>query len=308
MKSSLLHQVARSQPIPETTPGIPSGGWLKRALLPAVPFTDPYGLKGRWAQVARAQRTVTKTVTISPPGWEEREENLHIAVLADLHLGSHTDDADRLVRIVRRVNQRKPDMVLLLGDYVNMQPFGGGRIPPAVIAAILQGLRAPLGIHAILGNHDYDYGREQIVGAFRQSGIAVLENASRRIISHKGDFMLFGLADHERGMPSLSSLLGSQEPELPGIIMMHDPAGFAYVPRGPYLTLAGHTHGGQVRLPKIGALINSSEAPIEWTAGHVVERDRHLYVSSGLGTSLMPFRFGCPPEVNFLHLGGAGGL
>ena len=199
-------------------------------------------------------------------------------------------------------------MVLLLGDYVNMQPFGGGRIPPSVIAAILQGLRAPLGIHAVLGNHDYEYGREQVVGAFHQAGISVLENASRRMISHKGDFMLYGLADYDRGTQKLSNLLGRAEPDLPGIIMAHDPANFAYVPRGPYLTVSGHTHGGQIRLPKLGALTSSSAAPLEWTSGHVVDRDRHLYVSNGIGTSLLPFRFGCPPEVNFVHLGGAGGL
>jgi hypothetical protein len=302
-----MGSAARAEHLPKAPIGF-SPGWFKRALMPTVPFSDPYGLKGAWAQFARAQPIAWKTVSLAPPGWDERAENLHIAVLADLHIGSHTDDADRLVKIVATVNRRKPDLVLLLGDYVNMQPLGGGRIPPSVIACILEGLEAPLGIHAVLGNHDYNYGRERIVGAFDAAGIKVLENRSRRIMTHKGDFNLFGLADTSRGVQKLSNLLEDSDSDMPGIIMAHDPASFAYVPRGPYLTVSGHTHGGQIRLPRIGALTNSSKAPLAWSTGHVVERDRHLYVSNGIGTSLIPFRFGCPPEVNFIHLGGAGGL
>ena len=307
MKLISIGPAARAEQLPKPPISF-SPGWFKRRLKPTVPFTDPYGLKGHWAQFARAQETAWKTVSLAPPGWDERAENLHIAVLADLHLGSHTDDADRLVKIVSTINRRKPDLVLLLGDYVNMQPFGGGRIPPSVIAAILEGLEAPLGIHAILGNHDYNYGRERIAGALDAAGIKVLEDQSRLISTHKGDFMLFGLADMRRGASKLSNLLSDADPEMPGIIMAHDPASFARVPQGPYLTIAGHTHGGQIRLPRVGALINSSKAPLKWTSGHVVERERHMYVSSGIGTSLIPFRFGCPPEVNFIHLGGAGGL
>ena len=268
-----------------------------------------FGLKGRWAGIAKAQDMAWKTVTLSPPGWSERTENLHIAVLADLHLGSHTDDTDRLVKIVATINQRKPDMVLLLGDYVNMQPFGGGRIPPSVIAAILEALQTPLGTFAVLGNHDYDYGKDRVAGAFSQAGIQVLENRSRRIISHKGSFMLYGLPDATKGRPNLSNLLGEGEPDANRASSWRTilPAS-SMCPKGPYLTLSGHTHGGQIRLPRIGAVTNSSKAPMKWTSGHVVDRDRHLYVSNGIGTSVVPFRMGCPPEVNFIHLGGAGGL
>lgn len=282
--------------------------WLHRKLAPPVPFEDAYGDKGWWSRFAKAPELAWKTVSLSPPGWAERSHALHIALLADLHLGSHTDDCERLIKIVSKINQRRPDLVLLLGDYVNMQPFGGGRIPPSVIAAILEPLDAPLGIHAVLGNHDYSYGKDRIIGAFGQAGINVLENTSCTIESPKGDFMLFGLPDTSEGRSALPALLRARAKDLPGVIMAHDPAVFATVPEGPYLTVAGHTHGGQIRLPRIGALTNSSAAPMRWTRGHVVEGGRHLYVSSGIGTSFIPLRIGCPPEVNFLHLGGAGGL
>jgi predicted MPP superfamily phosphohydrolase len=77
---------------------------------------------------------------------------------------------------------------------------------------------------------------------------------------------------------------------------MHDPAHFAGVPVGPFLTLAGHTHGGQIRLPGIGVLTNSSAAPMHWTHGLVVEEGRYMIVTAGLGTSGLPLRIGVPPE------------
>jgi predicted MPP superfamily phosphohydrolase len=84
--------------------------------------------------------------------------------------------------------------------------------------------------------------------------------------------------------------------ERPAIVLAHDPFWFAHVPRGPHLTLAGHTHGGQIRLPLLGAFTNASRAPLRWSYGHVAEEGRHLYVTSGIGTSGIPVRIGIPPE------------
>lgn len=307
MKLSAADPTVRREPVPRPRK-VFSPNWLFKRFVPAAPFDDAYGAKGWWTRFATAQDLAWKTVSLSPPGWAERDQNLHIAILADLHLGSHTDDCERLIKIVSKINQRRPDLVLLLGDYVNMQPFGGGRIPPSVIAAILERLDAPLGIHAVLGNHDYSYGKGRISGALGQAGINVMENSASLIECSKGDFMLYGLADASQGRSALPGLLSAQMPGLPGVIMAHDPASFADVPEGPYLTVSGHTHGGQIRLPRFGALTNSSTAPMHWTSGHIVEGDRHLYVSNGIGTSIMPVRIGCPPEVNFVHLGAASGL
>ena len=87
-------------------------------------------------------------------------------------------------------------------------------------------------------------------------------------------------------------------------MLTHDPVWFADVPAGPFLTLAGHTHGGQIRLPGIGVLTNSSHAPLRWTHGLIVEDGRHLYVTAGLGTSGMPLRIGVPPEFAVLDVNG----
>ena len=90
----------------------------------------------------------------------------------------------------------------------------------------------------------------------------------------------------------------------PSIVLAHDPHWFAHVPAGPHLTLAGHTHAGQLRVPFIGALRNASRAPLRWSYGHIVEDGRHLYVTAGLGTSPLPLRIGAPPEYALIDVGG----
>ena len=92
-------------------------------------------------------------------------------------------------------------------------------------------------------------------------------------------------------------------------MLAHDPAAFALVPEGiTCLMLCGHTHGGQIRIPLLGPIINMSDAPLRWTYGHVVIDNRHLYVTSGIGTSLLPFRIGVPPEIALIELDGAEAL
>ena len=93
-------------------------------------------------------------------------------------------------------------------------------------------------------------------------------------------------------------------PAVPTIVLAHDPFWFAHVPAGPYLTLAGHTHGGQIRFTLIGVLRNASRAPLRWSHGHVLEQGRHLYVTAGLGTSAVPLRIGVPPEYAVIDISG----
>jgi predicted MPP superfamily phosphohydrolase len=93
-------------------------------------------------------------------------------------------------------------------------------------------------------------------------------------------------------------------PDRPTIVLAHDPVWFAHVPPGPHLTLAGHTHGGQIRFPGIGIIRNASKAPLRWSHGLIRERGRYLYVTSGLGTSGVPLRWGVPPEFAVLDVTG----
>lgn len=268
------------------------------------PYRDDAGGKGWFERFSRAQPHVVRWLSLSIAGWPRANRPLRIAFLADFHTGSHAGDIARLTAIVREVAAEKPDLVLYGGDYVNTQLIGGGRVPPRAVAAVLAELDAPLGRFAVLGNHDYTYGAGDIVMALEAYGITVLTDESR-VLRHEGhDFDLIGLPDARELRAQGRALLVGLSAERPAIVLAHDPHWFAYVPSGPHLTLAGHTHAGQVRLPFIGALRNASRAPLRWSYGHIVESGRHLYVTSGLGTSAIPLRIGAPPEVAMIEVSG----
>jgi hypothetical protein len=266
------------------------------------PYKDETGRKGWFERFSRAQPHVVRKFALSIAGWPAQP--LRIAFLSDFHLGSHAGDVERLVAIVAEAAAYKPDLVLHGGDFVNMQPFGGGRIPPRTIAPILARLDAPLGRFAVLGNHDYTYGAGEVAEALEANGIALLSDERRALHHHGITIDLIGLPDARRPSAAGRALLSTLPNRNPAIVLAHDPAWFAHVPPGPHLTLAGHTHGGQVRFPLFGALRNASDAPLRWSYGHVVEGGRHLYVTSGIGTSAIPLRIGMPPEYAIIDVSG----
>jgi hypothetical protein len=227
---------------------------------------------------------------------------LRILFASDLHVGSHTEDVERLTRIMTSAAELKPDLLCVGGDYINGMLFGGGRVPPETTAAILGLVKPPLGSFAILGDHDELYGAPAVSSALRDAGLSVLLNETARIVFEEHEITIVGVTPEAARLPEL---LRQTPTEVPRIVLAHDPAAFALLPKGTGdLMLCGHTHGGQIQLPVLGPLINMSEAPLTWTYGHVVEGDRHLYVTSGLGTSLVPLRFGIPPEVVFIEVYG----
>ena len=265
----------------------------------AKPFSDTNGEKGVWASVARAPRHRMVHPRISVEGWPSTPRPLRIVFLSDLHAGSHSDDLERLARILDEAARLQPDIACLGGDYINGMLFGRGRVPPEVIAAKLSLLKPPLGSFAILGDHDELFGADRVARALRGAGLTVLTNEVRPISFEGVGMYLVGLTPDARALPHL---LNSLPPDAPAIVLAHDPAAFARLPRGPYLMLCGHTHGGQIQLPGLGPLVNMSDAPLRWTYGHVAEAGRHLYVTSGLGTSGIPLRLGIPPEIALIEV------
>jgi len=282
----------------------PPGKPLLRALV-RPPYRDTEGRKGWFERFAHAQPHAVRRLDLTIAGWPRTVRPLRVAFLSDFHAGSHTDDVTRIAAIVDEAASFKPDLALYGGDFVNMQMFGGGRLAPGAIAAILTRLDAPLGRFAVLGNHDYVHGADEVRAALERHGIAVLDD-ERRTLRHDGHAIdLIGLPDARRLRPDGLALLAGLSPERATIVLAHDPFWFAHVPAGPHLTLAGHTHGGQVRFPLVGALRNASHAPMRWSYGHVEEGSRHLYVSGGLGTSGIPLRIGMPPEYAILDVAGS---
>jgi predicted MPP superfamily phosphohydrolase len=286
---------------------VSAGGRRKflRRILVRRPFTDATGRKPWLEFLARAQPHAARQLTLTIPGWPRWEKPLRIAFLADFHTGSHSGDPARLQAIVREAQSHSPDLVLLGGDFVNMMLFGGGRVPPQATCATLARLRAPLGTFAVLGNHDHDYGASEVSDALSAVGIPELSLRPHTLSIEGRALDLIGIPDARQEAPPLAAALGSLSPARPTLVLAHDPHWFKYLPRGPHLMLSGHTHGGQIRFPLVGALRNASFAPLRWSYGHIVEDDRQLYVTSGLGTSGVPLRIGIAPEYVMLDVNGA---
>lgn len=243
---------------------------------------------------------------------------LRVAVLADFHVCEPFMPLDRVAEIVDATNALAPDLVLMLGDY----PAGRiawKKLPLADFARLAEGLRAPLGTHAILGNHDWwddaavqsaGRGTPAVRGLLEARGIPVLENAALRLSQDGRPFWIAGLADQQpfygspEGLDDLPATLAAVADDAPVILMAHEPDIFVDVPERVSLTLSGHTHGGQVRLFGRSPAIRRIRGQ-DYSYGHVIQDGRHLIVSGGFGVSRIPVRLGVPPEIVLLDLGGA---
>jgi predicted MPP superfamily phosphohydrolase len=254
-----------------------------------------------------------------PPAWPDGL-NLRIAVIADIHVGEPHMPVSRVEEIVETTNALGADLIVLLGDYVAGHRFMTRQIGMAEIAPVLSRLRAPLGVFAILGNHDWwdDLAAQRerkgpiiAARALREVHIPVLENAVVRLVKGGQPVWLAGLGDqiafirkpgHFDGVDDLPGTLAKVGDDGPLILLAHEPDIFPRVPSRVSLTLSGHTHGGQVRLFGYSPIVPSRYGN-RYAYGHVVEKGRHLIVSGGLGTSILPVRFGVPPEIVLLDLG-----
>ena len=182
--------------------------WLMRAAL-RPPYRDEEGHKGWFERISRAQPHLSRRLDLAIAGWPRTSRPLRIAFLSDFHAGSHAGDLARLAAIVAEAQAFTPDLALLGGDFVNMQLFGGGRLAPHVVAATLARLNAPLGRFAVLGNHDYTYGADEVAAALEDHGIAVL-NDEQRTLRHEGhEIALAGLPDARKLRPAGRTLLES---------------------------------------------------------------------------------------------------
>ena len=274
---------------------------------------------------------------LTPPGWPAGLP-LRLAVIADPHFCEPWTGVARIKRIVADTNALKPDAVLLLGDYEAGTGIQRWSTPmaPQVWAEQLAHLRAPFGVHAILGNHDWwedavaqrnGHGPTVAHRALAAVGIRVHENLALRFEKKVGRethaFWLAGLGDQwafhtrrrwtsdngsgrrYRGMDDLDGTLAQIKDDAPVVLMVHEPDIFPRVPKRVSLTLAGHTHGGQVRVLGYAPIVPSRFRD-RYVHGHIVEDGRHLIVSAGLGVSGIPVRFGAMPEIVVVDLGGAG--
>ncbi len=260
-------------------------------------------------------RLTVKNWNIADARWPAGAPPLRIGVITDIHAVRPWMTPHRISGIVERMNELKPEIIVLLGDYVNAlrRSYYTETVPVAEWVAALKRLEAPLGVYAILGNHDWWAGEVPLIRkAFYKSGIHLLENNALKLTRGNEEFWLAGLGDqlayHSRGADDLEGTLSQITGNAPTILLAHEPDIFDRVPQSVSLTLAGHTHGGQVYIPFIGrpaynvyGFRNSRLA-----YGHIQEHGRQMVVSSGLGLSNLPVRFLVPPEIAIVTLSGTG--
>jgi hypothetical protein len=256
---------------------------------------------GVWGFVYEPQSLTVREYDLPLDRWPSKLEGLRVAVLADLHVGSPFNGLSKLEEIIQQTNQVEPDLILLAGDYVIQGVLGGNFVAPTDFCPLLGELRAPLGVWAVLGNHDWWLDGPAIRTELERNGIRVLEN-SAALIDPPRSLWLAGVSDYWEGKPDIQLALESVPPEAMVIVFTHNPDLFPQIPDRGALSIAGHTHGGQVRLPFIGRPIVPSQFGERYAAGHVAENGRDFFVSTGLGTSILPIRFGVPPEVSVLRL------
>jgi len=171
---------------------------------------------------------------------------------------------------------------------------------PEPITAALKDLKAPMGVYTVLGNHDWYFNGPRVRHAFENNGIKVLDNEVAETKFNGGSLWLVGLADIWTRPQDVQGTLAKVPPGAAIVALTHNPDTFADLPANVLLLLAGHTHGGQVNLPLLGRLVVPSNYGQRFAAGHVVENDRDLFVTTGIGTSILPVRFRVPPEIAVL--------
>ena len=256
-----------------------------------------------WAFLIEPNRLVIHEETISLSNWPHNLDGLRVAALADFHAGSPFIDEPKLRRIVLETNQTSPDLIVLLGDFMIDRGLNRPRIEPEIIAAILKDLRARFGVYAVLGNHDWGYNGYRVRKALESTGaIKVLENEVAEININGGSVWLAGLADKWTRIQDVDGTLRKIPAGQTIIALTHNPDIFPTIPSSVSLTLAAHTHGGQVNLPFVGRLIVPSDYGQKYAAGLIIEQGKPLFVTTGIGTSIFPVRFRVPPEIAILTL------
>lgn len=259
-------------------------------------YNRPRPLRTHWRRLSRRwslrQAPEISHHSVFLPGLHADFHGLRVVQLSDIHHSLYIP-LQQVERAVEATNQLAPEMVVLTGDFIT---FSGNYVGP--VARALGRLRAPLGVFAVLGNHDYRAGAEYVSRELRANGVHVLRNSHTALRRGEGKLWLAGvddlwfscdLARASRGIPG-----GAAK-----ILLCHNPGIISQAAgHGFDLVLSGHTHGGQVRLPMLGSIYGTRRFRTGWDRLH----DTQIYVSRGLGQVVVPFRVGCPPEIALFEL------
>jgi predicted MPP superfamily phosphohydrolase len=281
------HRAPRATPLVPGRPRRAKNALENLLVRLAAPFA-------RWER----QRLTIERVEVNLAGLPPAFTGYRVAWLTDLHY-SRIVPRWWLDRAVAEANALAPDLIALGGDFVDDD---ADYVPG--LTEILRPLAAPDGVVAVLGNHDHYVDAAGVRAAIRAAGVRELFNEAQVLVRGGASLAFAGLGDLERDVIDFARALGDVAPEVPRIVLSHDPDVFAYWPEGLRLDLmlAGHTHGGQAYLPLLGPPFVPSQFGFRYLKGLYAEGGRRLYVSRGVGAGGLPIRWRCPPELTLVTL------
>ena len=249
---------------------------------------------------ARAMPVVRRAEVLLPFPADAPRAPVTVALLTDTHLSGPDNSPARMARIVAQINALKPDLILLGGDYIG-DAKGGATYDARASIASFAGLRAPLGVVAVLGNHDSRSQKNQRAlsgadwqAAFARMGITLLQDGAVR----RGPLAIGGLQDvYTRKIDLPATLAATARVGGAPLILSHGQDVFPALPDAPSLTLVGHTHCGQVALPFAGIVYVPSKYGTRYACGLYRDGARTMIVAGGVGTSGLPIRMLAPPDI-----------
>ncbi len=261
----------------------------------------------------RRFEVVQETLTV--PNWDPRLNGFKVVAISDIHTGSNYAPIERLRLVVENSNEQNADLIVLLGDYVSELSRGRRRhpsegtdgtdlkIPANEIANALQGFRAKYGVYAVIGNHDWYHNEQKIHSELERVGINVLDNEIEWIPVGDQVVKLWGIEDlwKNRRVPSEPFDLIADKRNV--IAITHNPDSLLIAPPGFSIMFAGHSHGGQINFPIFGPLAPFNDR--RFMDGHAAVDGKHVYVTSGVGTSVIPLRWRVAPEIAVVTLNSA---
>ncbi len=242
---------------------------------------------------------LTKSQKLEIPHWNKDLDGFKIALITDIHLGTKFVDLKKLARIVKIVNSKNPDLIVICGD-LDAKSISKEKYSTTQIANILKNLKSKHGVIAVMGNHDY-VPPSVVKNIYQKSNIILLENEDYYFSHNAKTLRIVGFKDLWYFKSNPIQVVGMKDKTTPTVVLTHNPDYFPKMPNFVSLTLSGHTHGGEIVLPFIGSFFIPSEYGQRYRNGYIIENNKHLFVSRGVAT-LSGGRFLDPPEINILTL------
>ncbi len=268
--------------------------WLALLSMMATAFVA----KGYWNAT---RDPVIRTTSLAVEGWAPNQPAIKILLLSDIHVAGPDMPPERLSRLVRRFNALKPDLVLIAGDLVSEKRLATHIYKATEVVAPLGKLKAPLGVIVAPGNHDHWFDPKALRKELEAVGLTVLQNSAVM----RGPLVVGGIDDDFTGHDDIRATYAAMAslPNAPRILITHSPDVVPDLHTPVAAVFAGHTHCGQIVLPLVGAISYVSRYGDRFACGAINDNGQHVFVGAGLGTSILPLRYGATPDAWLVTLG-----